>query len=269
MLTMMKKNTIIFCMLFLIVPMHASAAGSARSLAEGAFYAIEDEPFDTVNVNRAFRDIKRAEDLDSNEPWVAIATSRAFLEIGYQKGGRFREQSFKPEALEKAEYYARQGVDLGPTISVAHSQLARVQIVLGNYRAAWETLNKAHRLAPDDFYPWYFRSVIAVQMKDKERASLAIEEAERRVDRSLHRSFVLGQRKAIALAMGSEKEKEAAYKAIIANEPMSAHAHGNYGAFLLRRERYDEAIKSLEKAVSIARYPVAVEQLERARKRGK
>lgn len=59
--------------------------------------------------------------------------------------------------------------------------LARVQIIEGEYREAWETLNTAHAKDPDNFYPWYFRSVISEQMRDRERAEHAIDEAEKRV----------------------------------------------------------------------------------------
>jgi Tfp pilus assembly protein PilF len=48
-------------------------------------------------------------------------------------------------------------------------------------------------------------------------------------------------------------------------DPQNAHAHGNYANFLLSQKRYDEAITSYEKALSIASYPLAREQLERAK----
>lgn len=245
-----------------------SSQGEDGSLAEDAFYALEHDPFSRETREAAVESIGRAHALNPEDPWVAVARSRVALEFGYRGGSRFRTDNFHPEALEAALQFAREGVRLGPEQSVAHSQLARVQIVQGEYRAAWDTLNTAHAKDPDNFYPWYFRSVIAVQMRDRNRAERAIDEAEKRVVNPDHQHFVLGQRKQIALAMGSEAEKEAAYLAMIEHVPESAYAYGNYGAFLLRRERYAEAEEMLEKAVSIGAYPAALEDLEEARSWG-
>lgn len=247
----------------------SKASDEARLLAEDAFYALEGDPFSHETREAALTDIVRASRLDPDEPWVAIARSRAALEWGYRGGSRFRADNFNSEALETAMQFAREGVRLGPEKSMAYSQLARVQIVRGEYREAWKTLNSAHANDPESFYPWYFRSVISVQMRDRGRAEQAADEAEKRADNHDQQRFVLGQRKSIALAMGSEAEKEASYRAIIEHVPDSPYAYGNYGAFLLRRGRYQEAEAMLEKAVSNGAYPAAVEDLEEARNRGR
>ncbi len=150
------------------------------ALAKDAFYAIEESPFSVQTRQRAYRDIQRAYQQDPDDPWVAIAASRLQMEMAYRSGKRHFSDSYHQEMLEDAKRYAERAVQSGPEESVAYSQLARIQIITGDPRTAWQTLNDAHRLDPDSFYPWYLRSVIAVQMQDPDRAHAAFEEAERR-----------------------------------------------------------------------------------------
>lgn len=248
-----------------LILLSACASEDARLLAEEAFYLLEDDPFSHEIRNKAMEDLALAYELNPDEPWVAVARSRLALELGYRRGSRFSKGNFNPKPLEAALFFAQEGVRLGPGESVAHSQLARVQIVHGQYRNAWDTLNSAYANDPDDFYPWYFRSVISTEMRERERAEQYIAEAEKRIVRPLHEGFVLGQRQNIVLAMGSEQEKEESYLVNIEHDPDDAYAYGNYGSFLLRRERYEEAESMLEKALSIRRYRAAEEDLEKAR----
>lgn len=256
----------LLCMFFILAVVNQGMSqDDAGSLAKDAFHAIESKPFDSDNLEDAFADIGRAEKLNPEEPWVAIAKSRAFLAIGYSRGNRFRKSSYREDLLDKARQYAEQAISLSPAESAAYSQLAHIEIILGNHRTAWDILNNAYRKNPDDFYPWYFRSVISTEMKDRERSESALEEARKRIVLPYQERFVLQQKRTIAAIMGDDNEMEAAYKAIIDHDPESAHAYGNYGNFLLRLGRYDEAIANNEKAVSISPYPLALEQLERAR----
>jgi tetratricopeptide (TPR) repeat protein len=243
----------------------ALAQNTAKDLARGAFYAIEATPFDRELVTRAMAAIQRAANLNAMEPWVAIAVSRAFLEMGYQKGNRYHVGSFAAEALEQAEAYAKQGVALGPTESVAYSQLARIQIILQNYRTAWDTLTQAHTQDTKDFYPWYLRGVLAIRMKDTERAKAALDEAEQHAAHLYQRRFVVQERIGLARLWRDKEAEEHYYKQAIVLDPQDAHAHGNYGNFLLLQKPYDEAIASLEQALAISPYPLAEELLQRAR----
>ncbi len=269
----MTKPKIVFLLLVLV----ASAAGAylllapkpdARALAERAFYAIEDDPFNTPSVQQAFRDIARAKAVDADEPWVAIAMSRAMLEMGYRSGDRYRKRSYTPVAIDKALEYAERGATLAPADSEAQSQLARVQIIQGELKTAWYTLNRAHDADAGNFSPWYLRSVIFVQMKDTAKASMALDEAERLATRPYQVRVVLQERMGVAKLNRDLDGEERLHLAIIALNTRNPHSHGNYGAFLLTHKRYDEAIAQYETALSIARYPLAEKQLEKARRRG-
>jgi tetratricopeptide (TPR) repeat protein len=241
------------------------AEREAKDLARDAFYALDEKPFDVERRSKALEDIQRAAKQSPKEPWVAIATSRAILELGYSKGDRYRLTSFDPEAVEKAEEYAKQSVLLGPNESLAYSQLARVQLIRGNYRPAWDTLNQAHEKDPNDFYPWYLRGVLSNRMKNAERAKAALDEAEKHATQLYQGRLTLYERMTLAKLTGDLSAEERIYKQLIDLDPQNAHAYGNYANFLLSQKRYDEAIASYEKALSIASYPLAREQLERAK----
>jgi tetratricopeptide (TPR) repeat protein len=64
---------------------------------------------------------------------------------------------------------------------------------------------------------------------------------------------------------GSPESELAQLRRIIEIDPSAAHAHGNLGAALLRMKRFEEAVYALERALAIERYPLAEQQLARAR----
>lgn len=263
--------------LFLSFVLAAAAVGAylllapkpdAHALAEQAFYAIEEDPFDRQMFRQATGNIARAEAVNADEPWVAIAMSRAILEMGYRSGDRYRNRSFLPEAIVEALKYAQRGIALAPGNSVAQSQLARVQIINGDLKTAWYTLNRAYEADAGNFYPWYLRGVIFVRMKDAAKAEMALAEAERLATRPYQTRIVLQERMGVAKLNHDLDAEDRLNLAIIALDPKDPHSHGNYGAFLLTHKRYDEAIAQYETALSIARYPLAEQQLEKARRRG-
>lgn len=265
---MMKIVASIFVPVVLVVAACApKAQDDATSLARNAFYAIEEKPFDSDNLKTAFIDIGRANELNPEDPWVAIAISRVILEMGYRKGNRYFKRSFEPEALKKALDYAERAVRLGPTESVAHSQLARVQIILGDYRSAWYTLNHAYERDTSDFYPWYLRGVISVRMKDVERAESALDQADKLATRLYQRRVILQERIDLGRLTKDSGAMERYHLAVIDLDPQNPHSHGNYGSFLLYQNRYDEAIRSLEKALSISPYPLAEKLLQEAKRK--
>jgi hypothetical protein len=40
----------------------------------------------------------------------------------------------------------------------------------GNLKEVWQTRNNAHEIDKHDFYPWYYRAVISIRMKEHARA---------------------------------------------------------------------------------------------------
>jgi len=234
-------------------------------LARKAFYQIESRPFSQDVTRKAVEDIVRAQKTAPSDPWVLIAISRALMEQGYLKGNRSKLSSYDAKSMEGARSYAKQALETGRQESMAYVQWARIQIITEDYRGAWETLNQAHKIDPDGFYPWYFRAIISLNMNDPARAEDALNEADSRSVLPYHGRWVAQSRITLAQLKKDPAAEEAYYKKAIALEPQEPHPYGNYAGFLKRHKRYDESITYYEKALAIAPYPLAEEQLRQTR----
>lgn len=227
-----------------------------------AFYAIEADPFETTSYRKARGEIGRAHAAAPGDPWVLIAVSRVYLEEGYLKGDRSSLGSYAADAVRLANQAALKAAEAAPQEPMAHVQLARLQIITEDYRGAWETLNRAHLLDQKNFYPWYYRGVVSYKMKDYKRAGEAFDAAHERAVHPWQKEWAVDRRGDIAYRQGDAATEERTYKQLIEMSPGSPHAYGNYGNFLKRQKRYDEAIVYYGKAIAIRPYPQAEENLK-------
>jgi tetratricopeptide (TPR) repeat protein len=241
-------------------------AGNYGSMAREAFYRIEADPFNSSVVENAAHKIKTAFDGDPKNPWVLIAVSRLMLEKGYIKGDRSKKSTYSLGTVENAGIYAEEALKYGSDIGMAHIQYSKIQIINGDLKGAWLTLNKAYEKDPQDFYPWYYRAVISVRMRDFKRAGSLLNEAEARATSFYQRSWVAGRRISVAKLIGDESGIEDAYKKSIEIDPTSPHRYGNYAHYLKRKKRYKEAIVYYEKAISISPYPIALKGLQESKR---
>ena len=246
----------------LLLPAAHAQRQSPSDMARTAFYALEAEPFEKKPILEAVALIEKARAMAPNDPWVLLAMSRATLEAGYGSGDRSRLASYAADAVKLGERHARKALEAAPLEPMAHVQVARFQIMTEDHRGAWETLNRAHALDPNGFYPWYYRGVVSLKMKDVKRASDAFDQAQARATLAYQKEWAVSRRKDIARQVGDKEAEERGYKQLIEMAPGKPHPYGNYGAFLKRQKRYDEAIEQYRKALAIRPYPLAEEQLK-------
>ncbi|SDD58298.1 tetratricopeptide repeat protein [Aquimonas voraii] len=255
--------------LFALVLLSACAepppAPSAQDHARAALAQLDGGSLRGGVLERAVQELSVAQRIDANDPWVALASSELRLALGYRSGDAFRGRSYAPEAIAQADRLLQPALQADPPIARAYLTLARLQILRGQRRQAWETLNTAYRLQPEHHRPWLLRGVIALQMKDPQRAKIQLDEAERWADSDAAMIAVLRQRARMERVHGTPESELVQLRRIIEIDPDAAHAHGNLGAALLRMQRYEEAIDALERGLSIERYPLAESQLARAR----
>lgn len=263
----MNRSYIFSLLALLVVSIFSFTANSnsPEDLAKNAFYEIEADPFNSYVVKSAAKKISDAYNIEPENPWVLVAFSRLILEMGYRRGDRSELETYAPGTIEKAGEYAEEAIKNGKNLSMAHVQYSKIQMINGDLKGAWLTLNKAHQLAPDDFYPWYYRGVISIRMNDFEKAYSYLHEAEVRAEMFYQKSWVASRQINVAKIIGDEKEIESAYLNSIRVNPGSAHLYGNFANYLKRKKRYKEAITYYEKAISIASYPAAREGLEEAK----
>jgi tetratricopeptide (TPR) repeat protein len=254
----MNCSRILFLILFL-----ASCAKKEdpRVLAEQAFYAIERAPFDSQVLKEMGDQIYRAEKINATDPWVLIALSQLQMELGYMSGNRFKLSSYDVGYFERAKSYAEQAVKAAPENVIAQAKWAKIQIILNDNTGAWETLNRAHLIDPENFYPRHLRAALLMEMKQPDMAETALQEAERRIAEPYQRRWVIQQKITLAKIRKDPAAEERAHKEAIAADPNEPHPYGNYAGFLKWQKRYDEAIEYYNKAIAISPYPLAVEQL--------
>ncbi|HAC26271.1 MULTISPECIES: tetratricopeptide repeat protein [Marinobacter] len=242
-------------------------AATAVEMARQAYFLIERDPLDLDQRDEASYLIQRANVLDGDEPWVAVAQSRLTLVSGYKVGQRHDRRAYEESAVSTARQQAERAVRNGPNLAMAHVQLAMVLIIQGELRTAWDHLNTADSLNEQSFYPWYLRTVIAIHHKDEKFAAEGFKEIESRASQKYQKRLLLHERMRLAKATKNLEERDRLHRKMIELDPDYAYAWGNYGSFLLGQKRYREAVHNLERAVELKPYGLAVSQLAEARRK--
>lgn len=84
----------------------ASAArgddSQARVLAHGAYRMLLERPYGGATLDAVVRDIRKAHDLDANEPYVWVASAALVQNLAYISGDRTEARSFQSGALNEA-----------------------------------------------------------------------------------------------------------------------------------------------------------------------
>jgi len=241
--------------------LNCSSGKDTTSMSKEAFYSIERDPFKSSVVKQAEITLRYTQMLEPKNTWVNIALSRLYLEKGYIAGDRSRRSTYNTKNFEKAKRFAWNGLIHGDNESMAFVNWARFQIIMKDNKGAWETLNRGYVLDTNGFYPWYYKSVLSLKMRDPDRSENYINEARIRAKEAYQYNWVISRKIDIANLRGDSLAEESAYKEMIANDPKSSHAYGNYALYLKKHKRYDEAIQYYNEALKIAPYRRAAEQL--------
>lgn len=256
-----------FCWLLAQIawPVAAQQDPLATSLAQQAYERIMASSFSASEMVNAEHELQRAEAMDDQNSWVALTRSELALKQGYISGNGFRAASYQPQALITALQYANTAVGIAPAASPALCQLAKVLIISGEINQSLPVLVRALEADAATFSPWYLQAVLAVKRRATDRFPAIYAEAEKYANQPYQKSALLWERIYYSRLVKDLATEESAYQQMIRLDPDSAHAHGNYGSFLLRQHRVAEAIKVLEYAVSLEAYPLAVTLLDKAR----
>lgn len=231
-----------------------------------ALRVLEAHPFAGDKVRPAVRSLQAAARSDPEDPWALLGLARANLVLGYRSGSWFSADSFDEARVDKAQRLVDRALAQDDELSRAYAMQARLQMIAGDYKKAWRTLSRAHELAPDAFYPWYIHGVLHRYYERYDKGRELLQRAQANADHDYQVRWVLRARIDYAEDLGDTGLEERLRREVISRFDDRAHAYGNYGAFLLEQDRYQEAIEQFEKALSIQRYPLAKRQLEKARR---
>ncbi|WP_346837370.1 tetratricopeptide repeat protein [Microbulbifer sp. SAOS-129_SWC] len=239
----------------------SSPQSHASSDFEKTYYRLEANVFDHQLLREVATELKAPLAQRRDDPWVYLCASLATLVAGYDIGDWYSAGSFVPGTVERALQLAGRARSLAPGLSQAQAHYARVLIVEGKYKLAWEVLNKAHDLDAKSFYPWYFRGIVAEKMRDAQRASAYFDEAGQRVVLAHQRNLLNIHRQKVARLTRDFSGQERLLRENIDKNPGTAIYYGNYAQFLMAHKRYAEARTYWEKAVAINPYPHALKKL--------
>lgn len=260
--------------LLLIMPLTALADSTRpqdpqRASLTDVFFELDRSPFASGVVERAVATLTGAVAKNKDDPWVYIVASRVSLQAGYRSGDQFVAESYSVEALKQALAHAQKAVELGPTLISAFTQLARVQLLLRDISGTLQSLLQAERLDANnrdrDFYIAFFNAVQLRVQGAYNHVGVHLDIAEKRASELYQRRFVNRERLQVAMMKRDFAAAEQLHQRAIELEPDNAHVRGNYESFLLWLRRYAEAVAELEAAIALQPYPLAEEELNRAR----
>jgi Tfp pilus assembly protein PilF len=243
------------------------AAAKARTMSKDAYETIYQHPFEGAILEQAGKTIDQAHTLNDREPYVWLGAAELALAGGFHSGDFFDSRNYEPRVVENALALAERAVQLDDKLSDAHVVAAKIFLTLGRLTDAQRALDRAHALDPKAFKPLFYQAVWFKKQGDWPKFQQGLRTAGAVAKGDWDQRSLLYQLEAIAELRGDDEQHEKIHKAIINLDPRRPWPHGNYGWFLLERERYDDAIAEFEKAVSLNSYPNAIEGLEQARRR--
>ena len=206
--------------------MRASDVWSARNAAD----LHEARPL----LYEARRLLERSIELDPNYAHAYVMLSHTYLAAWTHP---LNEDHLRPAALERAHDLARRSIQLGPDLSVAHAQLARVMTFEGQHEQAIAGFEKAVSLNPN-FTDWYFG--MALLRAGEPASAITNIETHMRYD-PFCSPWALGQ---LGLAHYALKEYSKALpplRDLVSRLPNMRQGHVWLAASLAQLERLDEA----------------------------
>lgn len=241
-----------------------SNAQQATLLAKNARERLMSASFSPTAWALSKAEIESAQQLDDQNAMVQVALSEVMLKQSYSHGEAFKANSYDTIGLNKALEYAKSAAELAPNDSLSLAQYAKVLLIQNKLDSATDVMRRLHQVDPESYYPWYFLAVMSRKRNHLERMQTSIVEADKYAATRYQQQGLEEERKYLAQKQGDIVAEERSYQKLIQLNPDSAHVHGNYGIFLYRNKRYDEAIKVLNTAISIQPYPMALNFLAKS-----
>jgi Tfp pilus assembly protein PilF len=238
----------------------------ARAMSKEAYETIYQHPFEPPILDKAGKQLDQAHALNEKEPYVWLGAAELVLAEGFHSGNFLNARNYEPGTADRAMTLAQRALQLDAKLSDAHIVAAKIFLMLGRFTDAQRELDSARQLEPTGFKPWFYQAVWYWRQGDVAKCQEALRSARAAARSDWEQRSLLYQLEEMAESRGDEEQHEKIHKALIALDPNRPWPHGNYGWFLLERERYDEAIAEFEKAVAITPYPNAVSGLEEAKR---
>lgn len=243
----------------------ATFSETAKQISKRAYYLIDESPFDSNAHEQARILIEKGYEQNPDEPWLYITSSLLMLHDAYKIGSRFNATTYDNATFLEAVELAEVAKSLGREEGQAWVNLANYKIISRDLRGADRLLDRAGELDPNNFYLWYYRSVVNYARKEYEYSRINLEIARGLTTHYYQRKLITRQNQRNAKKMGDIKLQEELYVQNIRDFPENAYMYGNYANFLKYQKRFRESALEYQKAVAINPYGRAVEQLKKVK----
>lgn len=244
----------------------ADAAARARTIAKEAYTTIVRHPFEGEILVAASKRLDEAHALNQKEPYVYLGAAQLVLEGGFHSGSWRDAKNYTPGTIDRASAFVQRAIEMDSKLADAHADAAYLALILRRLDDMKREIDLAHNLDPPAFRPVFYLAVWHWMEGSTTLCQETLRTARTLARDSHDQALILTQLEEMAIARGDDEQHEKILKAFIALDPSRPWAHGNYGWFLLQRDRYDEAIAEFDKAMALGPYPNAQRGLEQARR---
>jgi len=187
--------------------------------------------------------------------------ARLRLAFGYRSGGTFSASSYDPSALRAATELTEKSLALGPQKSLPNYQMARIQLIKGQYAQATIFLEKHSAVDGKNFRHYYFSGEIAVKKEDTASAKNFFREAVSKANNPAEVALAENGRLNIAELESDDKTVEEIYLNMIKVDPKDIWNYGNYGAYLSNHGQHEKAMEYFKKGRELGSYPVLMQNM--------
>ncbi|MBK8803294.1 MAG: hypothetical protein IPN71_14790 [Fibrobacteres bacterium] len=228
---------------------------------------LEEDPFDTRLIETAVRAASRAESKGSKNHWAYILGAYANLRAGYSHGSTYKAKNYDESALREARRWAEKTLEICPDKVDCLIPMMRMDLIEWKQESLHSRLLQAYAMDSTNFYVWFYRAEVGMKLKDNASAYTFLDSAESFAKTKRQHRWVLEAKTSLAEREKNLGEAERLYHETIQQNPDDAYAYGNFGSFLLKHERYAEAVEFLEKAVALQPYPLSLKNLAEAKEK--
>jgi hypothetical protein len=243
----------------------ASARKMARDLSRRAISALENRPFDGDSVGLAGRDVGIARGLAPDEALVHVAAGKLALTTGHDVGSWYKLSRYAPQAVETARREASAALQADPKSPEAWCFQAYIDILERRWDRVQDEVNRAWQLDSSAFEPYQLRAVSMRLLKRYDESRHFYMVADSHAVEMWQRKQVLAGLGEVARGVGDTDGQLALLHRLVELEPGNAWTTGLVAEWHMSHHRYAEAVIWWEKAVALAPFPRAVQQLAKAR----
>lgn len=193
------------------------------------------------------------EALEINPKYADTHATLANLEL---KEGNIRGNQFKPESLKRAHEHLDRALELDPKSVRAHVRRAYAHSYQDDLDKAEQSASKAYDLAPTNPRVLLLQARLAARRKNDDEVLRKLRALYDRTEGHHLRSAVYDELVDLYRRRGEWDAADETYRSLVNLEPDSPWTRGNYAAYLIWRERWDEAIKVAKEALAISDYAV-------------